>query len=123
MTAIVVAESVTQLGPEVYGAVLVAGSHAGVIAAYYAARAGAWAVLLNDAGVGKDGAIGRKAPSGKLISNDEDFVTELLAAEGVAAVHGAAFGTSPFFRISYATGTSVLEDACMRIQRFCASLT
>jgi hypothetical protein len=56
MTAIVVAESVTQLGPEVYGAVLVAGSHAGAIAAYYAACAGARAVLLNDAGVGKDGA-------------------------------------------------------------------
>ncbi len=56
MSAIVVAESVTQLGPEVRGAVLVAGSHAGVIAAYYAARAGARAVALNDAGVGKDGA-------------------------------------------------------------------
>lgn len=56
MSAIVVAESVTQLGPEARGAVLVAGSHAGVIAAYYAARAGARAVLLNDAGVGKDGA-------------------------------------------------------------------
>ena len=46
----------TQLGAAVRGAVLVAGSHAGVIAAYYAARAGAGAVLLNDAGVGKDGA-------------------------------------------------------------------
>jgi hypothetical protein len=56
MTEIVVAESVTQLGAAVRGAVLVAGSHAGVIAAYYAARAGALAVLLNDAGVGKDGA-------------------------------------------------------------------
>jgi hypothetical protein len=56
VSAIVVAESVTQLGPEVRGAVLVAGSHAGVIAAYYAARAGARAVVLNDAGVGKDGA-------------------------------------------------------------------
>ncbi|HET9043290.1 MAG TPA: hypothetical protein VFN70_09100 [Burkholderiales bacterium] len=56
MTAIVVAESVTQLGPEARGAVLVAGSHAGVIAARYAARAGARAVLFNDAGVGKDGA-------------------------------------------------------------------
>lgn len=56
MTTIVVAESVTQLGPEVRGAVLVAGSHAGVIAAYYTARAGARAVILNDAGVGKDDA-------------------------------------------------------------------
>ena len=68
------------------------------------------------------GAIGKTAPSGKVIGNDEDFVGELLAAEGVAAVHGAAFGTSPFFRISYATATTTLEDACQRIQRFCGSL-
>jgi aspartate aminotransferase len=67
-------------------------------------------------------AIGKKAPSGNVIKTDEDFVTELLAAEGVAAVHGAAFGTSPFFRISYATATEVLEDACRRIQRFCGNL-
>ena len=66
--------------------------------------------------------IGKTAPSGKVISTDEDFVSELLAAEGVAAVHGAAFGTSPYFRISYATATTTLEDACQRIQRFCASL-
>jgi aspartate aminotransferase len=68
------------------------------------------------------GAIGKAAPSGNAIRTDEDFVTELLAAEGVAAVHGAAFGSSPFFRISYATATPVLEDACMRIQRFCGNL-
>ena len=68
------------------------------------------------------GVIGKTAPSGNVISNDEVFVTELLAAEGVAAVHGAAFGTSPFFRISYATSTKTLEDACQRIQRFCANV-
>jgi aspartate aminotransferase len=68
------------------------------------------------------GAIGKTAPSGNIIKTDEDFVTELLSAEGVAAVHGAAFGTSPFFRISYATATDVLEDACHRIQRFCGNL-
>ncbi|NMD07465.1 MAG: aminotransferase class I/II-fold pyridoxal phosphate-dependent enzyme, partial [Phyllobacteriaceae bacterium] len=68
------------------------------------------------------GVIGKTAPSGTVISSDEVFVTELLASEGVAAVHGAAFGTSPFFRISYATATSTLEDACQRIQRFCASM-
>jgi aspartate aminotransferase len=68
------------------------------------------------------GTIGKTAPSGKLISSDEDFVSELLAAEGVAAVHGAAFGTSPYFRISYATATTTLEDACTRIQRFCGNL-
>jgi aspartate aminotransferase len=68
------------------------------------------------------GAIGKTAPSGNVIKTDEDFVTELLAAEGVAAVHGGAFGMSPFFRISYATATSTLEDACNRIQRFCGNL-
>ena len=47
----------------------------------------------------------------------------LLEEEGVAVVHGSAFGLSPFFRISYATATEHLEDACHRIQRFCASLS
>ena len=68
------------------------------------------------------GTIGKTAPSGKVIATDEDFVSELLAEEGVAAVHGAAFGTSPYFRISYATATTILEDACTRIQRFCGNL-
>jgi aspartate aminotransferase len=67
-------------------------------------------------------AIGKTAPSGKLIKTDEDFVLELLAQEGVAAVHGSAFGLGPNFRISYATSSTVLEDACNRIQRFCAEL-
>ena len=66
--------------------------------------------------------IGKKAPSGKAIKTDEDFASELLEAEGVAVVHGAAFGLSPFFRISYATSNKLLEDACARIQRFCAAL-
>jgi aspartate aminotransferase len=66
--------------------------------------------------------IGKKAPSGRVISDDEAFATELLDAEGVAVVHGAAFGLSPFFRISYATSNSVLEEACRRIQRFCGGL-
>ena len=68
------------------------------------------------------GTIGKTAPSGKIIKTDDDFVTELLAAEGVAAVHGGAFGMSPFFRISYATATEILEDAGRRIQRFCGNL-
>jgi aspartate aminotransferase len=68
------------------------------------------------------GAIGKTTPSGKAIANDEDFVTQLLDAEGVAVVHGAAFGGSPNFRISYALATNELEDACRRIQRFCGSL-
>src|SRR5919112_4283786 len=67
-------------------------------------------------------AIGKTAPSGKVLESDEDFVTELLEAEGVAAVHGSSFGLGPNFRISYATSNAALEDACNRIQRFCASL-
>lgn len=68
------------------------------------------------------GAMGKKTSSGKVLETDEDFVSELLEAEGVAAVHGAAFGLGPNMRISYATSNEVLEDACMRIQRFCSSL-
>ncbi len=68
------------------------------------------------------GLIGKRTPDGKVIETDEDFVTALLEAEGVAAVHGAAFGTSPNFRVSYATSTEALQQACERIQRFCASL-
>lgn len=66
--------------------------------------------------------IGKTAPSGKVIGSDADFAVELLETEGVAVVFGAAFGLSPFFRISYATANSVLEDACQRIQRFCANV-
>ena len=67
-------------------------------------------------------AMGKTSPSGKVIETDEDFVSELLESEGVAAVHGSAFGLGPNLRISYATSTEVLEDACHRIQRFCGSL-
>ena len=69
------------------------------------------------------GCMGKKTPDGKVIETDEDFVTYLLETEGVAAVHGEAFGLSPYLRISYATATETLEDACMRIQRACAALT
>jgi aspartate aminotransferase len=68
------------------------------------------------------GTIGKTAPSGKRIATDEDFVTELLEAEGVAVVQGTAFGLGPAFRSSYATKTSDLEEACRRIQRFCGDL-
>jgi aspartate aminotransferase len=67
-------------------------------------------------------AIGRKTQDGKTIGNDEDFVGALLESEGVAVVHGSAFGLGPNFRISYATATHILEDACVKIQRFCSSL-
>ena len=66
--------------------------------------------------------IGMKTPNGTILKTDEDFANSLLEAEGVAVVHGGAFGLSPFFRISYATSDKVLEDACGRIQRFCGNL-
>lgn len=66
--------------------------------------------------------IGKSTPEGQKIESDEDFGKALLATEGVAVVHGAAFGLEPHFRVSYATSTDVLKDACERIQRFCTSL-
>jgi aspartate aminotransferase len=66
--------------------------------------------------------IGKTTPAGKVIATDGEFAAELLEAEGVAVVHGAAFGLSPFFRVSYATSNAALEEACKRIQRFCATL-
>ena len=69
-----------------------------------------------------EGTIGKTTPEGKVIETDEDFVTYLLESEGVAVVQGSAFGLAPFFRISYATSTKELEDACQRIQRACAAL-
>jgi aspartate aminotransferase len=69
------------------------------------------------------GTIGKRTPSGQVIKSDTDFVTYLLESEGVAAVQGEAFGLSPYFRISYAVATDVLEDACRRIQRACQALS
>lgn len=66
--------------------------------------------------------IGLRTPRGRRIETDEDFAAELLEAEGVGVVHGSAFGLGPHFRISYATSTRRLEDACRRIQRFCSGL-
>jgi aspartate aminotransferase len=68
------------------------------------------------------GTIGKTSAGGRKLGTDEDFVGALLEEEGVAVVQGSAFGLAPFFRISYATSTSALEDACTRIQRFCGGL-
>jgi aspartate aminotransferase len=67
--------------------------------------------------------IGKKTKAGKVIATDEDFVSELLEAEGVAVVHGTAFGLGPNFRVSYAAADDLLEEACIRIQRFTGSLS
>lgn len=69
------------------------------------------------------GLLGRTTPDGKLIGSDKDFAEYLLRAVGVAVVPGSAFGLAPYFRISYATSVSELEDACRRIASACAALS
>lgn len=68
------------------------------------------------------GVIGKKTRSGKTLASCEDFVTSLLEETGVAAVHGEAFLTPGYFRVSYATSTDLLKEACKRIKSFCESL-
>ncbi|TWB16856.1 aspartate aminotransferase [Nitrospirillum amazonense] len=68
------------------------------------------------------GTLGKTTPAGAVLKTDEDFVTYLLESEGVAVVQGSAFGLAPHFRISYATSTEALEEACRRIQRATAAL-
>ncbi|MDA9748927.1 pyridoxal phosphate-dependent aminotransferase [Pelagibacteraceae bacterium] len=68
------------------------------------------------------GILGKITPNGKKISSDEDFMTFLLEDQGVAGVHGSAFGLSPYFRLSYATSDDILEDACNRILLACSKL-
>jgi len=79
--------------------------------------AGAFYVYPSCAGV-----IGKKTPNNELIDSDEKFMSHLLESEGVAGVHGEAFGLSPYFRLSYATSENILEDACARIERACQKL-
>jgi aspartate aminotransferase len=69
------------------------------------------------------GCIGKTSAAGTLIDTDEAFATALLEEHGVAVVFGAAFGLSPYFRVSYATSDEALTEACKRIQTFCANLS
>lgn len=70
-----------------------------------------------------EGLIGKTSASGTAIDSDEAFVTALLEETGVAVVHGAAFGLSPYFRVSYATSDAALNEACARIADFCGKLS
>ena len=79
--------------------------------------AGAFYVYPNCAGI-----IGKETSNGIVINSDEQFMTYLLESEGVAGVHGGAFGLSPYFRLSYATSEKILEDACNRIAKACSDL-
>lgn len=69
-----------------------------------------------------EGIIGKKTSAGNTINTDKDFMNFLLESEGVAGVHGEAFGLSPYFRLSYATDEKTLADACNRIERACNNL-
>ena len=68
------------------------------------------------------GLLGKKAPDGRVIKTDEDFVLYLLDAEKLAGVHGAAYGCAPFFRFSFATSMAVLDEGCARLKRACERL-
>jgi aspartate aminotransferase len=68
------------------------------------------------------GLIGRSTPNGTVIGSDRDFVLYLLESEGVATIHGGAYGLSPHFRLSIATSDAILRDGCERIARACAAL-
>jgi len=79
--------------------------------------AGAFYVYPNCSGI-----IGKETPNGTVINSDDQFMIYLLESEGVAGVHGGAFGLSPYFRLSYATSEKILEDACNRIAKACSDL-
>ena len=68
------------------------------------------------------GCIGKTTKGGAKIKTDTDFVTALLEEKHVAVVQGAAYGMSPYFRLSYATDVASLRDGCSRIQEFCSEL-
>ena len=69
-----------------------------------------------------EGLIGKKTSQNDVIKNDADLMQYLLESEGVAGVHGEAFGLSPYFRLSYATDEKTLIEACNRIERACRKL-
>ena len=69
------------------------------------------------------GVLGKETESGKILNTDGDFMDYLLEDVGVAGVQGSAFGLEGFFRISYATSDSILEDACQRIKNACSRLS
>ncbi|MCF3642752.1 aminotransferase class I/II-fold pyridoxal phosphate-dependent enzyme, partial [Rhizobium sp. TRM95111] len=78
---------------------------------------GAFYIFVNCAG-----AIGKETADGKYkIKNDLDFVLYLLDS-GVAAIHGAAYGLSPYFRLSIATSECLIRETCKRISVACAAL-
>lgn len=68
------------------------------------------------------GCLGKTTPAGTVLDTDTDFALALLEEAHVGVVQGAAYGMSPYVRISYATGMEELREAMRRIQGFCRSL-
>jgi aspartate aminotransferase len=68
------------------------------------------------------GCLGKTSAGGRNIATDFDFSMALIDEQHVGVVHGAAYGMSPYIRISYATDTESLREACSRIQTFCRGL-
>jgi len=69
-----------------------------------------------------EGVLGRKTPAGQVLESDEDFILYLLDEENLAVLQGAAYGVSPFFRISFAASMTLLEEGCRRVKRACGKL-
>ncbi len=69
-----------------------------------------------------EGVLGRKTPAGRVLESDEDFILYLLDEENLAVLQGAAYGVSPFFRISFAASMALLEEGCRRVRRACEKL-
>ncbi|MPY59425.1 aspartate transaminase [Streptomyces spongiae] len=67
--------------------------------------------------------LGRFTPAGGRIESDEDFTRHLLETQQVAVIHGSAYGAPGYFRISFATSTEILTEACARIAAACATLS
>ena len=78
---------------------------------------GAFYLFVNCAGV-----LGRTTPAGQVLETSTDFARYLLEDRGVAVVPGVAFEADPYFRLSFATSTEALEEACRRIREGCSAL-
>lgn len=68
------------------------------------------------------GLLGKRTASGRVLQSDLDVVMFLLDEAGVAVLDGAAYGLSPYLRLSFATSMENIEEGCRRIHAACAGL-
>jgi aspartate aminotransferase len=68
------------------------------------------------------GCIGKTTAGGRVLADDRDVCMALLEEAHVATVHGAAYGMSPYLRVSTATDDASLAEGCRRITTFCEGL-